>query len=132
MAPAVAAAPPYRVIATGRTEGDGDAPRAYVTRSPSPSWLVRLAPADRAKLREVDFATREVGAVFLDGHVCAFDPAIASFARAGRLVRVRVQFTRPPIGVAMCIKYDTPYIVFSFSRTRVPATRVDVEAVARA
>lgn len=130
-APAVAAAPPYHVLATGKTEGMGQAPHAYLARSASAAWLARLTAADRAKVRKVDFARREVAGVFLDGSVCASDPAITSFARTRALVRVQVAFTRPPIGVATCIKEDTAYVVFSFARTRTPATRIKVDAVAR-
>jgi len=131
-ASAAAGAPPFRVLATGKTEGRGQAPHAYLARSRSASWLARLAPADRAKVRKVDFSRSQVGGVFLDGSVCAFDPAITSFSRAGALVRVRVAFTRPPIGVATCIKQDTPYVVFSFARTKTPASRIQVTPVARA
>jgi len=131
-AQAAAGALPYHVLATGRTEGRGGSLHAYVSLSRSPAWASRVSPQDRAAVAAVDVRRREVAAVFLDGRICGSDPEIAAFTRARGTVRVKVAYTKPPIGVATCIRQDTPYIVFTFARTGVPASHISAAAVARA
>jgi hypothetical protein len=132
LAQSAAGASSFRVIATGRTEGSGDSLHAYVATSASRAWVSRLSARDRARMAGVDFAHSEVGAVFLDGRICAYDTAITAFMRVRGTVRVNVAFTRPRVGVATCVRQDTPYIVFTFSRTSTPATSIEAAAVARA
>ena len=79
----------------------------------------------------MNFARREVVAVFLDGFVCGTDPAVRSLTRVQRVLRIVVVYTKPPPGVAMCVRLDTPYIVVTVSRTKPLPINVQAEVLAR-
>jgi hypothetical protein len=72
--------------------------------------------------------------VFLDGLPCGHDLTVNSVVRTATTVKVTLHWTRPPIGMGMCIRMSTPYVVIGVSRASLghPAPKhVKVEAIAR-
>ncbi|MDP9284670.1 MAG: hypothetical protein M3P41_06940 [Actinomycetota bacterium] len=98
-------------------------------------WSARIEAAQRSRVGGVDFSHRAVVVAFLDGRPCAGDPEVAAVARVADTLTVHVAFTRPPIGVATCVRTSTAYVVVTIARSAfgrsVPA-RVRVDARARA
>jgi hypothetical protein len=107
-----------------------------VTRAQERPWSGRLAADDRAALARVDLTRTAVVAVFLDGMPCASHLTTNAVTRtSSTTLRVRITFTRPPIGVAMCVRTSTPYIALAVTRQslgRPAPTHVTVDAHARA
>ncbi len=109
----------WSAVAAGTTEPSGaQGPVGYVavTKAQERRWAPRLEPADRRALAHVDLARRAVVAVFLDGMPCATNVAVTAVRRSGAALAVTVAYTRPPIGVATCIRTSTSYFVLSVPR----------------
>jgi hypothetical protein len=127
----------WGVLFTGTTTPSGkQAPVGYVavTRAQERPWRARLTPSDRAALARLNLVSTGAVAVFLDGLACASHVTTTSVTRSGSTLTARFAFTRPPIGVAMCVRTSTPYVVLSVSRKslgRPAPTHVDVIARAR-
>jgi hypothetical protein len=87
-------------------------------------------------LGRVNLTRTAVVAVFLDGMPCGSHLTTNAVTRTSpTTVRVRITYTRPPVGVAMCVRTSTPYVVLTVSRQslgRPAPTRVTVDAHARA
>jgi hypothetical protein len=123
---------------SGTTEPSGSqAPVGYVavTRTQERSWSGRLAGDDRAALGRVSLTRSAVLAVFLDGMPCGSHLTIDAVSRtSSTTLRVRIAYTRPPLGQAMCVRTSTPYIALTVPRPslgRPAPTHVTVDAHAR-
>jgi hypothetical protein len=123
----------FSTVARGTTTPDDSSLHAYVARSRAGegTWLDRLGPRDRHAATAVPFASHVVLAVFLDDAPCA-SRVTPSVTRAQSRVTVRVTYTRPPIGVATCVRTSTAYVVLSVSRAAVAGAHVYFVSVARA
>jgi hypothetical protein len=124
---------------SGTTEPSGSqGPAGYiaVTRAQERAWSARLRADDRAALGQVNLTRTAVVAVFLDGMPCGSHLTTNAVTRtSSTTLRVRVAYTRPPIGQAMCVRTSTPYIALTLSREslgRTTPTHVTVDAHARA
>ena len=121
----------------GAVPSGSQAPSGYLALSKRQEqrWITRVEAGQRRRVAGVDFAHRAVVAVFLDGLPCSGAVGVTSVARVTDRLTVHVAFTRPPIGVATCIRTSTAYLVFTIARSAfgrsVPA-RVHVVARARA
>jgi hypothetical protein len=75
-------------------------------------------------------------AVFLDGMPCGSRLTTNAVTRTSpTTLRVRIAYTRLPIGQAMCVRMSTPYLALTVSRQalgRPAPTHVTVDARARA
>jgi hypothetical protein len=139
-APAVAATGVrWSPLFGGTTEPSGSqAPVGYiaVTRAQERTWSGRLAADDRAALSRTSLTQNAVVAVFLDGMPCGSHLTTNAVTRASSTtLRIRIAYTRPPIGQAMCVRTSTPYIALTVSRQslgRPAPTHVTVDARARA
>jgi hypothetical protein len=107
-----------------------------VTRAQERTWSGRLATDDRAALGRVNLTRNAVVAVFLDGMPCGSHLATQAVTRTSpTTLHVRIAYTRPPIGMAMCVRTSTPYIGLTILRQslgRPAPTQVTVDARARA
>ena len=125
-------------LASGRTEPSGaQSPIGYVavTRTQEARFIKRLASADQSKVAHVNLKRTGVVAVFLDGMPCGRDITVNRVTRSSTTVTVTLHWTRPPIGMGMCVRTSTPYVVVGVARTALgkPApTHVKVVAIARA
>jgi hypothetical protein len=128
----------WGVLETGATTpSGGQQPTGYVavTKTQERRFLGRLEPADRAALQHLNLQFTGVVAVFLDGMPCSAKLAVNHVVRTATTVTVTLHYTRPPPGVAMCVRTSTPYVVIGVSRKTFghPApTNVRIVAVARA
>lgn len=127
----------FRTVATGKTFPVGAKPVGYLslTRSSERTWFTRLSGSSQNAVAGVPFDQRAIVAVFLDGMPCASNIAASAITRSGAALTVHVSWTRPPIGMAMCIRTSTAYIVLTVPRRSLgatPPTRVAVLARARA
>jgi hypothetical protein len=126
-------------LLSGTTEPSGSqAPVAYiaVTHAQERTWSSRFAADDRAALGHLNLTRTAVVAVFLDGMPCGSHLTTNAVTRtSSTTLRVRIAYTRPPIGQAMCVRTSTPYIALAVSRQslgRTTPTHVTVDAHARA
>jgi hypothetical protein len=137
---AAVAAPGLRwsPLVTGSTEPSGArTPVGYVavTRAQERRFLPRLTADDRRAVQVVPLARTAVVALFLDGFPCASHLAVTGVTRARTVLTVRLAFTPPPPGVAMCIRTSTPYLAVGISRKSLGSslpTHVSLVAHARA
>ncbi|MDX6488394.1 MAG: hypothetical protein QOK13_1009 [Gaiellaceae bacterium] len=133
-----AAGIPFAVVAAGGAEPTGaQHAGGYVAMSLAGTqpWAKRLTAADRKAVSAIPFGRAYAVAVFLDGLPCAQKVAVTRVTRNGRELDVDVAYTRPPIGMATCIRTSTAYRVLRLRKAPVatPApTRVRVVAHARA
>jgi hypothetical protein len=124
-------------LARGVTESSAsNQPTGYVavTRTQEARFLRRLSSADQSKIAHVNLQRTGLVAVFLDGLPCGRDITVNHVTRNASTLTVGVQWTRPPIGMAMCVRTSTPYVVIGVTRATLghPApTHVKVVAVAR-
>jgi len=127
----------WTVLAHGVTEpGNSNQPIGYVavTRPQEARFLRRLSSADQSAIAHVNLQRTGLVAVFLDGLPCGRDITVNHVTRNATTVTVTLHWTRPPIGMAMCVRTSTPYVVVGVTRTTLghPApTHVKVVAVAR-
>jgi hypothetical protein len=125
-------------LATGATEPSGSqAPNGHLalTRRQEQGWITRIVAAQRPRVTGVDFKSRAVVATFLDGQPCASDTKVTAVTRAAGTLTVHIVFTRPPVGVATCIRTSTAYFVLTIPRSAFGGSapvRVHVDARARA
>jgi len=125
-------------LAAGGTEPSGSqAPNGYLalSRRREQVWVTRITAAQRARVTGVDFAKRAVVATFLDGQPCASDTKVTAVTRAAGTLTVHIVFTRPPVGVATCVRTSTAYFVLTIPRSAFGGSapvRVHVDARARA
>jgi hypothetical protein len=128
----------WSVLDTGTTTPTGAyAATGYVavTKAQEQRFARRLSAQAQADLARVNLQNTGVVAVFLDGMPCSRNITANSVTRAGTTVTVSLHYARPPIGVAMCVRTSTPYVLIGVSRKTLghPApTHVRVAAVARA
>ena len=127
----------WTVLASGRTEPAGTQATGYVavTRTQEARFLRRLASADQSKVAQVNLKRTGLVAVFLDGMPCGSDITVNRVTRSSTAATVTLHWTRPPIGMAMCVRTSTPYVVVGVARAALgkPApTHVKVVAIARA
>jgi len=84
----------------------------------------------------VTLTRNAVVAVFLDGMPCGSHLRTEAVTRTtATTLRVRIAYTRPPLGVAMCVRTSTPYVALTLSKQalgRPAPTHVTVDAHARA
>jgi hypothetical protein len=125
-------------LLSGTTEPSGtQAPVGYIalTRAQERTWSGRLSAADRATLGRVNLTHTVVIAAFLDGMPCGSHLTTNAVTRTSpTTLRVRIAYTRPPIGQAMCVRTSTPYTALTVQRQSLglPApTHVTVDAHAR-
>lgn len=134
---AAAATLRFAPVTSGTTIPNGrQAPSGFLalTRAGEGRFSARLDTASRRALSRVDLRRRAVVAVFLDGAPCASKLAVMRVTRVARVLAVHVAYTRPPAGVAMCVRTSTAYLVVSVARPSLgapPPTRVEVDAAAR-
>ena len=127
----------WTTLAQGTTEPSGkQAAVGYLalTRAKEQVWAPRLDAAGRAALKRLDLSTSAAVAVFLDGLPCASRIAVGAVTRAGTTLTVRILYTRPPIGVAACVRTSTAYVVLAVKRSslgRPVPNRVAIVARAR-
>jgi len=125
-------------LAQGTTEPSGkQQPVGYVavSRAQERTWSARLTASDRAALQRLNLTQSGAIAVFLDGMPCASHVAVAGVTRSSSTLTVRIAFTRPPIGMATCVRASTAYVVLAAARSslgRPVPTRVAIVARARA
>ena len=127
----------WGLLEQGSTTPSGaQQPSGYVavTKAQERRFSARLEPADRAALWRLNLQLTGVVAVFLDGMPCSSKLTVNHVVRTATTVTVTLHYTRPPVGVAMCVRTSTPYVVIGVSRKTFghPApTNVRVVAVAR-
>lgn len=127
----------WGVLATGATEPSGaQQPVGYVavTRVQEARFAPRLEQADRSALARLNLQRTGLVAVFLDGMPCGRDITVNHVVRTSTTVTVTLHWTRPPIGMATCVRTSTPYVVIGVSRAtlgRPAPAHVDVVAVPR-
>lgn len=127
----------WKVLASGRAAPVGSQATGYVavTRVQEARFLKRLDHADQSKIAQVNLKRTGLVAVFLDAMPCGRDLAVDRVTRTATTVNVTLHWTRPPIGMAMCIRTSTPYVVVGIPRaalgTKAP-THVKIQALARA
>lgn len=126
----------WTVLQTGHTEPAGKQPVGYVavTKTQEARFASRLGAQGARDLARVDLQRTGVVAVFLDGLPCGRDLTVNSVVRTATTVTVTLHWTRPPIGMGLCIRTSTPYVVIGVTRASLghPApTHVKVEAIAR-
>jgi hypothetical protein len=84
----------------------------------------------------VNLTRNAVVAVFLDGLPCSSHLTTNAVTRtSSSTLQVRIAYTPAPIGVAMCVRTSTPYVVLTVTRQslgRTAPTHVTVDAHARA
>ena len=128
----------WGVLETGATTPSGaQQPVGYVavTKTQERRFLGRLHPSDGAALQRLNLQYTGVVAVFLDGMPCSSKLTVNNVVRAAGTVTVTLHYTRPPVGVATCVRTSTPYILIGVSRKtfgRPAPSRVRIVAVARA
>jgi hypothetical protein len=128
----------WKVVAYGTSDATaGQAPVGYiaVTKAQEQRFWSLLTPADQAKLQAVNLQKSGVVAMFLYGMPCVSNVAVSGVSRTKTVVTIVVRYTKPPVGVAMCVRMGTPYALVGVSRTalgRPAPTHVRVVAVARA
>jgi len=128
----------WTVLATGTTTpGGARQPVGYVavTKAQEAQFAARLSADDRAAAARVNLQRSGLVAVFLDGMPCGSHLTVNTVTRTATTVTVTLHWTRPPIGVAMCVRTSTPYVVVGASRASLghPApAHVKVVAIARA
>ena len=127
----------WKTLADGRAEPVGSRATGYVavTRPQEARFLRRLDHADQSKVAQVNLLRTGLVAVFLDGMPCGRDLTVDRVTRTAATVDVTLHWTRPPIGMAMCIRTSTPYVVVGVPRAmlgRPAPTHVDIQAFARA
>ena len=106
-------------LAQGTTVPSGkQAPVGYlaVTRAQERPWSARLTGSDRATLQRLNLTTSAAVAAFLDGLPCASKVSVAGVTRASSTLTVHIAYTPPPIGVGMCVRTSTPYVVLAVAR----------------
>jgi hypothetical protein len=116
----------WREIATGSTtQSSLRSPKAYLALAPAQetTWLSRLSVRDRTIVRRVSLTKNVVVAAFLDGAPCSTNVAVTGIARNRRTLVVTIDYTRPPIGVAMCVRVSTPYVVAAVTRASLGGVR---------
>jgi hypothetical protein len=127
----------WSLLETGTTTPSGaQQPSGYVAvaKAQERRFSGRLEPADRAALGRLNLQLTGVVAVFLDGLPCSSKLTVNHVVRTATTVTVTLHYTRPPIGVATCVRTSTPYVIVGVSRKSFghPApTNVRVVAVAR-
>jgi hypothetical protein len=128
----------WTLLASGTTTPSG-AQEAVgyvaVTKTQEQPFSGRLSAQGQADLARVNLQRTGVVAVFLDGLPCSSKLTVNGVSRTSSTVTVALHFTRPPVGVAMCVRTSTPYVLIGVSRQTLghPApTHVRVVAVARA
>lgn len=124
---------------SGTTEPSASrAPVGYiaVTRAAERAWSRRLRANDRIALAQVNLTRNAVVAVFLDGMPCGSHLSTEAVTRTSpTTLHMRLAYTPPPPGVAMCVRTSTPYVgltVLRQSLGRTAPTHVTVDAHARA
>lgn len=127
----------WKVLATGGAVPAGSRATGYVavTRVQEARFLERLDHADQSKVAQVNLKRTGLIAVFLDGMPCGRDLTVDRITRTATAVSVTLHWTRPPIGMAMCIRTSTPYVVVGVARAalgRPAPTHVTIHALARA
>lgn len=127
----------WSVLQQGRTTSNGaQQPTAYiaVTKAQEQRFLGRISSSNQPALENVNFQRKGLIAVFLDGAPCISNVTVNGVSRTKTTVTVVLHYTRPPVGVAMCVRMDTQYVVLSATRATlgnpVP-THVRVVAIAR-
>jgi opacity protein-like surface antigen len=134
---AAAVGVPWTVLTTGTTTPSGaQQPVGYVavTKAQEAQFASRLAAGDRADLARVNLVNTGLIAVFLDGMPCGSHLTVNHVVRTATTATVTLHWTKPPIGVAMCVRTSTPYVVVGVRRASFghPApTHVKVVAIAR-
>ena len=126
----------WTVLQTGTTEPLGSQPHGYVavTKAQEAAFASRLTPKQKAALARVNLQRTGLVAVFLDGMPCGRDITVNRVTRTATTVTVTLHWTRPPIGMATCVRTSTPFVVVGVTRASLghPApTHVKVDAVAR-
>jgi hypothetical protein len=122
----------WGVLATGAAEPSGaQQPVGYVavTKAQEARFAPRLEQSDRSALARLNLQRTGMVAVFLDGMPCGRDITVNHVVRTATTVTVTLHWTRPPIGMATCVRTSTPYVVIGVSRAtlgRPAPTHVDV------
>jgi hypothetical protein len=105
-----------------------------VTRAAERPFVPRLDARSQRALAGVSTQRDAVAAVFLDGAPCATKVAVTSVTRSAATLTVHLAFTRPPVGMATCVRTSTPYLLLTIPRAslgRPVPTHVSVDAVPR-
>ena len=109
----------WNVLAQGATmESSAQHPNGYiaVTKAQEARFAPRLSDSDRAAIAKVDLQKTGLVAVFLDGIACARDVKVTSVTRSAATLTVTLHWTRPPVGMGMCVNLGAPYAVIGVTR----------------
>jgi hypothetical protein len=109
----------WNVLAQGATE-ESSARHASgyiaITKAQEARFASRLSDNDRAAIAKVDLKKTGLVAVFLDGIPCAHDVKVTNVTRSAATVTVILHWTRPPVGMGMCVNLGAPYAVIGVTR----------------
>jgi hypothetical protein len=108
----------HEIAAGSTTQSALRTPKAYVALTPAQehTWLSRLSARDRTTVKRLTLTKNILVAAFLDGAPCSTNVVVSGVARTGRTVVVTISYKLPPVGVALCIRSGTPYLVIGISR----------------
>jgi hypothetical protein len=128
----------WNVLARGATmESTAQHANGYIaiTKAQEARFAPRLSDKDRAAMAKVDLQRTGLVAVFLDGIPCARDITVSGVTRSASTLTVTMHWTRPPVGMGMCVNLGAPYAVIGVTRATLghPAPQhVRIVAFARA
>lgn len=115
----------HEIAAGSTTQSSLRTPKAYLALTPAQerTWLSRLSVRDRTTVTRLSTTKNVVVAAFLDGAPCSSQVAATAVTRSGRTLVVTIRYKLPPIGVALCIRSSTPYVVVGITRASLGGVR---------
>jgi hypothetical protein len=119
LAAAAAAGPTWHEVAAGvTTQATTHTAKAdlALTKAQERTWIGRLSARDRTTVSRISVTKTVLVAAFLDGVPCSTEVAATGVTRQGRTLAVAISYKLPPVGVALCIRSSTPYVVVGVAR----------------
>jgi hypothetical protein len=115
----------HEVAAGSTTQSSSHTPKTYLALTPAQerTWLSRLSVRDRTTVKRISVTKNILVAAFLDGAPCSSQVAASAVTRNGRTIVVTIGYKLPPIGVALCVRSSTPYVVVGITRASLGGVR---------
>jgi hypothetical protein len=115
----------HEITAGSTTQSSQHTPKAYLALTPAQEkiWLSRLGARDRTTVRHVALTKTVLVAAFLDGAPCSTHVLPSSVTRVGRTIVLTISYRLPPVGVALCVRASTPYVVVGITRASLGGVR---------
>ncbi|HEY2325990.1 MAG TPA: hypothetical protein VGH52_00750 [Gaiellaceae bacterium] len=108
----------YEVAAGSTPQASSHVARAYLalTKTQERVWTPRLSTRDRATIARVNLSKTILVAAFLDGAPCSTRVVATGVTRRARTLAVSISYTLPPVGISLCIRSSTPYVIVGIPR----------------